>query len=622
MLSLLVSSAIHAQLILQPNVVPGFPANNSINTVYFSSLSPSDKNLAKSGIIINHGNYLVMDEDLDMNTNSEITVHDAWGGVYVNSQIAGRIALQSRIFCSRGTWKGIVVNGEGYQPHFIIPPDESILNDQQSYMGAVNSYHGIVDIQTGSIIENAEHGVWSKDGGIIQSFIDADDPSAKFIDCQEGICIENSIHSPSATRINKCDFSWTDPGIHGLNDYQNFVHVTIRESQDIRLEGCEIVGEYGLGRTYDTDAKGIGILVIGAETTFSLGEAGNTFASAPGTGCLTVKYESDPSNAYLNVLAQLSTGIDVLACDEGAINNTFFVANITGARVVGKFVDFHDNIFRAKDDWLIQSFNPSPSVGSKLCIDLASVTSASIYRNIFNYHNFNFPNSPWPAVAMISVNGFRGGDIKVIDNIFNGNVDNTIETQFAIAGGGDLQNFEWTCNEFNDFETAVTYSGSGPAQNPISGNNANNTYNNISSNWVINNSSGVVNYIGVNSNVVALNSILVDDGGSGEFNDCAVNCTAVQTKYKRSPTASIAPILSKGEIAVYPNPTTGAITLDFGKGKSGQMTIYNAQGQQVTQATVQSGVQYTEGSLLPAGLYFVEVLAGETKSTAKLIIAR
>jgi len=75
----------------------------------------------------------------------------------------------------------------------------------------------------------------------------------------------------------------------------------------------------------------------------------------------------------------------------------------------------------------------------------------------------------WPALAMVSISGNGGGDIKFIGNTFNGDVNTTKKTQYAISGGGDLQNFEWMCNEFNDFETAVTYNGTGPAQNPNSG---------------------------------------------------------------------------------------------------------------------------------------------------------
>jgi len=139
---------------------------------------------------------------------------------------------------------------------------------------------------------------------------------------------------------------------------------------------------------------------------------------------------------------------------------------------------------------------------------------------------------------------------------------------------------------------------------------------------VINNTGAFTNYICSYWTSLAPNQIGLTNVGVGEFNDCAINCASIQTKYKHSPTASLAPPLSKGEMTVYPNPTTGDITLDFGIGKSGQMTIYNAQGQQVRQATVQSGVHYTEGKVLPTGLYFVEVVADGEKRTTKLIIAR
>ena len=229
----------------------------------------------------------------------------------------------------------------------------------------------------------------------------------------------------------------------------------------------------------------------------------------------------------------------------------------------------------------------------------------------------------WPALAMVSINGYTGGAIKVIYNTFNGDVNSTKKTTYAISAGGALQNFEWTCNSFNDFETAVIYSGNGPVQNPASAGDANNTYTNISNWWVENASSTTpLTYSCTYAALMNANSLnVIATSSGGEPSDCSVNCTSIQTKYKHSPTASLAPPLSKGEMTVYPNPTTGAITLDFGIGKSGQMTIYNAQGQQVRQATVQSGVQYTEGKVLPTGLYFIEVFSDGDKRTSKLIIS-
>jgi hypothetical protein len=227
---------------------------------------------------------------------------------------------------------------------------------------------------------------------------------------------------------------------------------------------------------------------------------------------------------------------------------------------------------------------------------------------------------------MVDINGFTGGEIKVVKNIFNGNVTNTLETKYALTGGGNLTNFEWRCNTFKDFETAVIYGGTGPAQNPASGGDANNTYNNISNSWIINSSTtspidysssfpDVVNNVDISKvNVLVLTS--------GETPDCSINCTSIQTKYKHSPTASVESAVNEGNLSVYPNPSSGCITVDFGEGKVGSLTIYNAQGQQVQQASIASGVRYEASKSLPTGLYFIEVLTGGDKRTTKLIISK
>jgi type IV secretory pathway protease TraF len=73
---------------------------------------------------------------------------------------------------------------------------------------------------------------------------------------------------------------------------------------------------------------------------------------------------------------------------------------------------------------------------------------------------------------------------------------------------------------------------------------------------------------------------------------------------------------------VYPNPSSGSITVDFGEGKVGSLTIYNAQGQQLQQASIKSGVRYEASQSLPTGLYFIEVFTDGDKRTSKLIIAK
>jgi hypothetical protein len=615
---ILICTFSHAQLIIPANLVGGFPVSGSINDINFSSYSPADKALAKSGIEINYGNYLNIDEDIDFNPGASIIVNHGWAGIYVNSLVGAGLAIQNRLWCSSGTWAGIKVYGASYMPHFFINPNESVYNDIGAYMGSIDRYHGFVDLQSGAIIENADHGVWSLDGGIVQSFVGPFAGKPQFVNCQEGLYVENSIQSPSAIRLNRCDFSWTDPNIHGYSDYYGFAHITISQSKDIRIGGCTIAGEYTMGRKYDTDVKGTGVLVIGQETTYSLSEGGNTFASGAGTDCISIKYDSDPTGTHQNIIAHFTTGVDVISSKDGAINNCIFIANITAARVVGDFVDFHDNIFRAKDDWMIQHFNPSPFVSSKLCIDLASIKAASIYRNTFNYHNFSFPNSPWPALAMVSINGYTGGAIKVIDNTFNGDVDQTKLTQYAISAGGDLQNFEWTCNTFNDFETAVIYSGNGPVQNPASGNLAENTYTNISQEYVKNLSSVTPM---VYKGTFFLNIGVFFDA-SAEPGNCSIDCNSMATKYKKSPTTASIEDIETETINLYPNPASSEINLEVKDGVGARLEIYSVMGELVYAETLESAHTQIDCSSFSAGLYTVTVVSDKGVISKKIIINR
>ncbi len=587
---------------------------------YFSSYSIPDKNLAKTGIHILGGNSLIIDEDIDFNPGASIIV-DKWYTTGIVTYLGAKLEIRKKLHCSSGIWSGIRVYGDAGLPHYTTNPNESIKNSIASYRGVINAYHGFVDIQEGTIIEKAEHGIWSTDGGIIQSFVGPLAIKPQFIDCQEGIYIEQSNQNPSATRINRCDFIWTDPNLHGFADYANFIHVSIIESKDIRLGGCDITGEYGYSNKYNTDKKGTGVLVTGYVSTFSIGEAGNTFQNDTG-GCVAIKYYSDPTAIYGNFIGQFSTGVNAVSCKDAAINHTFFAANMVASRIVGDFADFHDNVFKAEDAWLAQHFNPTPSITSKLCIDLQSINKASIYRNTFNYHNFSFSPSPWPAIAMVSVGGNGGGDIKFIDNTFNGDVNTTKKTQYAISGGGDLQNLEWTCNTFNDFETAVIYGGTtGPASNPKSGLNlAGNVYNNITLEWVKNLTGTVTAYY--NSAAPFFNIGLYFPPG-GEVANCNIDCSQIETKYKISPTQSnIIEESEKVEFSIYPNPAKENFVLTTEDYVNKRIIVFNSTGELLFEQEINSSTITLDVSGFNPGLYFVLLKSDRKQSIKKLIIAR
>ncbi len=59
-------------------------------------------------------------------------------------------------------------------------------------------------------------------------------------------------------------------------------------------------------------------------------------------------------------------------------------------------------------------------------------------------------------------------------------------------------------------------------------------------------------------NVMAINS-------AGELPDCSVNRATIQTKYKHSPTASLAAGMSEEKFTVYPNPANGVYNVQIDK---------------------------------------------------------
>ncbi len=164
--------------------------------IYFSTLSAADKASATSGINIEKGVTLVIDEMIDFDNGAGIWVFNGNGPAQILAppyNAGAVLIIQERLTCSNGTWLGVKVYGNELDPHFDVVPDESLLNDVGAYMGIRNEYHGFVDIQTGAIIENADQGVWSLDGGIVQSFVGPFAGKPQFVNCQEGLYVENSI---------------------------------------------------------------------------------------------------------------------------------------------------------------------------------------------------------------------------------------------------------------------------------------------------------------------------------------------------------------------------------------------------------------------------------------------
>jgi flagellar hook assembly protein FlgD len=87
-------------------------------------------------------------------------------------------------------------------------------------------------------------------------------------------------------------------------------------------------------------------------------------------------------------------------------------------------------------------------------------------------------------------------------------------------------------------------------------------------------------------------------------------------------------------ISVYPNPTKDNSTISYSTQQSGNVTIkiLDQLGQQVTelyngeQAAGNHSVIWngknSNGQQVPAGIYFIRIISGNTASTAKVIIAK
>ena len=91
--------------------------------------------------------------------------------------------------------------------------------------------------------------------------------------------------------------------------------------------------------------------------------------------------------------------------------------------------------------------------------------------------------------------------------------------------------------------------------------------------------------------------------------------------------SDIRPILSNKELVeaqpveVYPNPTTGQLTIETSRGIDG-FAIHNVLGQVVKQVAQRQGVYQVDLSTLPDGLYYLVVEEQETRWTTKVMIVR
>ena len=248
----------------------------------------------------------------------------------------------------------------------------------------------------------------------------------------------------------------------------------------------------------------------------------------------------------------------------------------------------------------------------------------SIYRNVFNNTNVISP-SPWLANAMIDISvagpdGVTPKNIKIIDNVFNGDVGGTSPTVYAIKAFNRLQNFEWKCNTFNNFETAVIYGGAGPAQNPSSNNRTKNTYNNISMFYVDNQSSQPLTYINLTGIPDPFNGFV--NYTARESTDCGIDCNSMFTKYKNSPSNASLEDIETEVMTLYPNPASSEINVKIKDGLGARLEIYSIMGELVYAETLESAHTQIDCSSFSAGLYAVTIISDKGMVSKKIIVNR
>ena len=602
-------------------------------------MTSAEKLAAKTGITIHSGETFYIDADLDMNAGTQIFVNQF--GLGGNG---GKLFIMSRLYCSTGTWNGVKVFGTS-GPHHLSPPNNAIFNDFAAYRGVLNPDHGYVELWTGTKIEKAEHGVWSLNGGIIQSWIVPGQPNAKFIDCREGIYIENCQQNPSAIRINKCELTWTSPNIWGQPDYNSqFVHITVNNSKDAYFGGCILSGDNAnsSGIKYNYDDKGVGFLMYGSGSSATFGEAGDAFFSDPQYCTPIVRYRMQSSTPEPGSISNLSIGL-VASGDELGVNHTTFNNNMIGIGELSgsytfltSFVDLHDNTFYNSDWMLYQQFRLSPAIKNLVYI---RANQATIYDNTFVEDQgiftgggtaaYVFPYTSSPLLDIYS-NSISPSDFLVYRNSFNGseasNGTSSVMSPIGLAAGGNLSGLEWKCNTFENLDKGVSYSGSaGPTDNPISGTASNNKYINCTTLDIDNGTSVPLQYY-YNSMDLPPNTTLNvrPIGVTVESPLCDLDCSTVRTKNKVDNTAQTAAVeeLVNNEFGFYPNPAQDKLTVLYdGNTHNAEMTIYSMQGQEVLRTSVVSGQSYDVSSLTN-GFYNISLDIDGHREHATLIIAK
>ena len=117
---------------------------------------------------------------------------------------------------------------------------------------------------------------------------------------------------------------------------------------------------------------------------------------------------------------------------------------------------------------------------------------------------------------------------------------------------------------------------------------------------------------------------LILDWTLGEIMTETYTGTVVLTQGFHQPTlntTSVEPSAAAfGDIQVYPNPTTGQLFIERESSELLQVRLFNAQGQTVLRAQMQTSFSTLDLSALPASLYVLQLSDGERKTPGIRIV--
>jgi hypothetical protein len=99
-------------------------------------------------------------------------------------------------------------------------------------------------------------------------------------------------------------------------------------------------------------------------------------------------------------------------------------------------------------------------------------------------------------------------------------------------------------------------------------------------------------------------------------------CTVLQTTVINSTsTTSINPDISSNELKVYPNPVNELLTISSDSPLNGNIQLQSAGGRMILQRNIRNSKYIVlEVSNVPPGMYFLNIMSGNSRKVEKIII--